>query len=136
MNEKIEIFLHFCEPEEVKPGYWEGNFNANKTQTSLLYKMRDELTDDDWLDIVQAAQPGYDLLPNNLKLSLKRKFDDFEEFIIENNLEGLTIPEILRTGIKYKQAQKFVWGVVSSAIECVWFHQRSLNTNKNLFDYS
>lgn len=133
MNEKIEIFLHFCQPVETTPGYWEGQFTANRKQTSDLYKMRDELTDDDWLDIATEAQLGYDLLPNNLKLSLKTKFDVFEEFCIENNLENKTIPQILRSGVKYNQAQKLVWGVISSAIECVWFRERQKKKSNSLF---
>lgn len=136
MNEKIEIFLHFYQPTEVSPGYWEGNFMANRKQTSLLYKMRDELTDADWWDIAQGASAGHEFLPNNLKLSLKTKFDDFEEFFIENNLEGKTITEILNSGVKYKVAQQKVWGVLSSCIECIYFREQQNKKSDSPFEYA
>ena len=136
MNEKLRTLLDYCEPQEIRPGFWEGNFTANRKQTSDLYKLRDGLTDQDWLDIAVAAQAGYPLLPNNLRHSLEVKFHEFEEFIGQDKLERKTIPEILKTANswEYEQTQKMIWGVLVSCVECAWFYEKENTESDSLFE--
>lgn len=135
MNEDLEIFLSYYKPEETSPGVYTGGFVTTSKEQSNLYKLRDILTNETWLEIAQAAQPGYDLLPNNLRQSLNVKFREFEIFIEENAMHGMTIPEILQSKIKYTEAQRLIWGVLSSAVECVYFHQIKTAQSESIFEY-
>tara|TARA_R110000782_G_scaffold77515_2_gene153822 strand:+ start:1094 stop:1483 length:390 start_codon:yes stop_codon:yes gene_type:complete len=117
LNPAIQIFLENYKCEEVRPDYWEGKF----TKTRTLHIVRDQLTESDWEDLKDFASLGFWELPKNLRVSAHRKFDEFEQWQVDYNLCHRSFPYILKHtyGTRhYKNAQRLVWGVLTSLIEC------------------
>ena len=122
MNEHIETFLSKYTCTETNGYYW-GEFS----NTIYLHKVRDVLTHDDWLDLFALVRPGLPYLPPNLKKSLVQKFEAMEEFQIEKNYEYRSPDWLLQNcdAKQFKQAQKLVWGLITSCIECEYFRRLS-----------
>jgi len=117
MNPTIETFLNNYTCEQTRPNYWEGTF----TKTRTLHKLRDNLTEADWEDLKDFASPGFWSMPVNLRNSAQRKFDDFEQWASDNGVNRYSFPTILDAAMfteQQAQAQRLIWGVLVSLIEC------------------
>jgi hypothetical protein len=124
MNDKIlstiDTFLQNYTCTETEPGYWEGSF----TNTRKLHTERDNLNDAHWEAIARFTNLGFDKMPKNLRVSAEIKFDAFEQWQVDMDVEGYTFPQILKHFNKtryHRDAQQKVWGVLVSCIEATWW---------------
>ena len=131
MNEKIETFLSKYTYEDDNGFFW-GSF-ANQR---ILQNVRDQLTHQDWLDIFANIKPGYKHLPPNLQKSLKQKFEEMEEWQIDNKCEYKSPAQLYnmyKDTTKKRRVQTLIWGVVTSSIETEYFRRAAaqpIQTNK------
>ncbi len=124
MNDKIlstiDLFLQNYTCTETEPGHWEGSF----TNTRKLHTERDDLTDAHWEEITRHTKNGFDKMPKNLRVSAEIKFDAYEQWVVDMDVEGYTFPQILKhfKGTRYhRDAQQKVWGVLVSCMEAIWW---------------
>ena len=122
MNPIIKTFLENYTCEQTKPNYWEGTF----TKTRTLHKLRDNLTEQDWEDLRDFASPGFWEMPVNLRNSAQRKFDEFEQWTADHGISEYSFPVILdaaKDTPHYAQAQRLIWGILVSLIECGYWSE-------------
>ena len=142
-NKKIAKILQYYQPYEVKPDVWVGKFVTTRREQSALYKIRDNLTADEWEYITSLASAGYNLMPDTLRHSLDVKIKNFNDYMERNNFHGMTMPEILdsfkKGSQKYTEAQAQIWGVLTSCLESIWwenhYYLEKIKQNESLFEY-
>ena len=133
MDKDIKVFLDNYSCKETRPNHWEGTF----TKTRTLHKVRDNLTAQTWTEITDLAAEGFNNMPINLRNSANRKFNDFENWQFEMDMEGYTFPQILThyKGTRhYRKVQQLTWGVLTSMIEAIWHIEEEVQSNE-LFEY-
>ena len=116
MNKTIQIFLDNYTCEQVRPNFWVGDFDKRPT----LHKLRDNLTDQNWIDIRDFACTGFFDMPINLRNSAHQKFDKFEQWATDNGVYQYTFTEIMTAAMntsQQREAQTLIWGVITTCIE-------------------
>tara|TARA_R110002167_G_scaffold359490_1_gene576266 strand:+ start:200 stop:580 length:381 start_codon:yes stop_codon:yes gene_type:complete len=126
MNTNIKTFLDNYSCEEKEPGVWWSDF----TKTRTLHKLRDNLTEKDWEDLADFARQGFWDMPPNLRKSAQQKFDKFEQWCVDNRVNGYSFPTILDAAMQtpdQRYAQTLIWGVVTSCIEAGYWSMQEID---------